>query len=242
MEARAAGCLRHVHGATVRARRGCGPRSGGPDLARCLAMRQAAEIHGMLDKPTAKIHITVPHRRRPAQKRPIRGVVIHGSEQSQPQCLPPWVLPRTRIEDTVLDLVMTARGFDDAYNWVARATSRSWRVRTHCVPRWRNAVGSGGGRGWQTHSQTQETVSSLRLSFGTSGMWKERTGYPRHSTSRAGRSSARSITKTIGIRSFGVCVEIDGPAYHQNEQVGRDNRPTTSICRGRHEDVPIRPG
>jgi len=30
--------------------------------------------------------------------------------------LPEWVLPRTRIEDTVLDLVATSHSFDEAYS------------------------------------------------------------------------------------------------------------------------------
>ena len=49
----------------------------------------------MLNTPSTKIHITVPHRRRPAQRRAIHGVVIHRSDQSRPQHLPPWLLPRT---------------------------------------------------------------------------------------------------------------------------------------------------
>jgi hypothetical protein len=81
-------------------------------------------VHGLTGKPSAKINVTVPRRRRPAQKKVIPGVIIHRSDQSGPQHLPPWELPRTRIEDTVLDLVAAAPNFDAAYGWVSKATSR----------------------------------------------------------------------------------------------------------------------
>ena len=68
-------------------------RRAGPGAM--LSHETAAEIQGLTSKPSAKVHITVPWRRRPAQKTPIRGVVIHRSDQSRPQHLPPWELPRT---------------------------------------------------------------------------------------------------------------------------------------------------
>ena len=37
---------------------------------------------------------------------------------------PPWQLPRTSVEDTVLDLVSAARNFDDAYGWISAAVGR----------------------------------------------------------------------------------------------------------------------
>lgn len=89
-----------------------------------LSHETAAEVLGLTDKPSAKIHVTVPHSRRPGQGKPILGVVIHRSDQSRPQRLPPWQLPRTRIEDTVLDLVAAASTFDEAYGWISRALSR----------------------------------------------------------------------------------------------------------------------
>src|SRR5215472_10493585 len=89
-----------------------------------LSHETAAEVHGLADKPSREVHITVPHSRRPAQNRPVAGMIIHRSNQSLPQRLPPWQLPRTRIEDTVLDLVGAAKTFDEAYSWISRALSR----------------------------------------------------------------------------------------------------------------------
>jgi len=197
-------------------------RRAGPGAM--LSHETAAEVHGMLDKPTAKIHVTVPHCRRPAQKRPIRGMVIHRSDQSQPQYLPPWVLPRTRIEDTVLDLVMTARGFDDAYSWVARATSRQLAsadtLRAALAERSRIRW-----RAWLADALADAgdgVESPLELRY-------VRDVERAHGLPKAQHQARREIVGKVHYKDnwypeFRVCVEIDGPAYHQNEQVGRDNR------------------
>jgi hypothetical protein len=37
---------------------------------------------------------------------------------------PPWHLPRTSVEDTVLDLIAAARSSDDACGWITAAVSR----------------------------------------------------------------------------------------------------------------------
>lgn len=97
-------------------------RRAGPGAM--LSHETAAEVHGLVDKPSGKINITVPANRRPAQRAPLRGIVIHRSNRSLPDRLPEWKLPRTRIEDTVLDLVAAARSFDEAYGWISRATSQ----------------------------------------------------------------------------------------------------------------------
>jgi very-short-patch-repair endonuclease len=94
----------------------------GPGAA--LSHETAAEIHGLVDKPSALIHVSVPAERRPGQRRKIRGVIVHRSRCLVPEWQPPWQLPRTTIEDTVLDLVAAARTFNDAYGWIARAVGR----------------------------------------------------------------------------------------------------------------------
>ena len=105
-------------------------RRAGPGAM--LSHETAAEVQGLMDKPSAKINVTVPHSRRPAQKKPLQGVVIHRSDQGRPQHLPPWELPRTRIEETVLDLVAAARSFDSGYGWVSRAISRRLTTAAWC--------------------------------------------------------------------------------------------------------------
>jgi very-short-patch-repair endonuclease len=62
----------------------------------------------------------VPRRRRVD---PIPGVVVHYSariDAARHPCLQP---PRTRIEETVLDLTQVARTSDEAFGWLCRAVS-----------------------------------------------------------------------------------------------------------------------
>src|SRR3984893_8865053 len=70
-----------------------------------LSHETAAEVHRLTDKPSARIHVSVPAERRPGQHRKITGVVVHRLRCVVPEWQPPWHLPRTTVEDTVLDLI-----------------------------------------------------------------------------------------------------------------------------------------
>jgi hypothetical protein len=94
----------------------------GPGAA--LSHESAAEVHGLIDKPATQIHVSVPTARRPGQQSKIRGMVIHRSRRLALEWQPPWQLPRTTVEDTVLDLAAAARSFDDAYGWISTAIGR----------------------------------------------------------------------------------------------------------------------
>lgn len=112
-----------------------------------LSHETAAELHGLADKPAPLIHLTVPISRR---VRPADGLVIHVSAliDTQP-CPPRGFLPRTPIEATVLDLVDTARGIDQARGWLISARGRGLtsddRLRaamsTRSRLRWRHQLG-----------------------------------------------------------------------------------------------------
>jgi predicted transcriptional regulator of viral defense system len=89
-----------------------------------LSHETAAEIHRLTDKQNIQIHVSVPAERRPGQHGIIQGVVIHRSRCLVQEWQPPWQLPRTTVEDTVLDLITAARNFDDAYGWISAAVGR----------------------------------------------------------------------------------------------------------------------
>jgi hypothetical protein len=88
----------------------------GPGAA--LSHYTAAELHGMARKPSQAIHVTVPVSRRPE---PITGVVVHRSRRIRQARHPAQSPPRTRVEETVLDLADVARTFDDALGWLCAA-------------------------------------------------------------------------------------------------------------------------
>jgi hypothetical protein len=189
-----------------------------------LSHETAAEVHGLIDKPRAKIHITVPHSRRPAQNKPIQGVVIHRSDQSRPQLLPPWRLPRTRIEDTVLDLVAAAGSFDEAYSWVSRALSKELVT----VGMLREAMAA------RTRIRWRAWLAEALADADDGAYFPLERRYARdveraHGLPRAQRQARRTMGGTTHYKDnwypdYGICVELDGAAYHPPEQIGTDKR------------------
>jgi predicted transcriptional regulator of viral defense system/very-short-patch-repair endonuclease len=83
-----------------------------------LSHQTAAELHGLTLRPAQLIHVTVPVGRR---VEPVPGLVIHRSERIAQARHPCQAPPRTRIEETVLDLTQLARTFDDALGWACAA-------------------------------------------------------------------------------------------------------------------------
>jgi hypothetical protein len=93
--------------------------SAGPGAV--LSHRTAAELHGLTDKASNPIHVTVPYKRHVMA---IGGVCLHRSGRAAEAVLGGSRPPRTRIEETVLDLAQSARNFDDVCGWVTRAIAR----------------------------------------------------------------------------------------------------------------------
>jgi hypothetical protein len=197
-------------------------RRAGPGAM--LSHETAAEVHGLSSKPSAKIHITVPASRRPAQHRPIRGVVIHRSNQSLPARLPEWKLPRTRIEDTVLDLVMAAQSFDEAYSWISRAVSQ----RLVTVATLRETMSTRRRIRWRLWLTEALADADEGAHFPLERRYA-RDVERAHGLPRAQRQARRTIGgkthyKDNWYAEYRICVELDGPTYHQDEQVQIDKR------------------
>jgi hypothetical protein len=91
----------------------------GPDAM--LSHQTAAELARLIDKPSGALHLTLPASR---HIRPIAGLVIHRSSYASQTRHPSLLPPRTRVEDTVLDLIGVSNTFDDACGWVTRACGR----------------------------------------------------------------------------------------------------------------------
>jgi hypothetical protein len=86
-----------------------------------LSYQTAAELDRLADRPSAAVHVTIPAERRIAG---IRGVVIHRSLDAERATHPSRLPPRTRVEETVLDLADVSEGFWDAIGWVTAALGR----------------------------------------------------------------------------------------------------------------------
>ncbi len=189
-----------------------------------LSHQSAAEVQGLIDKPaSANIHVTVAARRRPVQRRPVRGIVIHRSDQSLPQ-FPggSWKIPRTRTEDTVLDLVTAAATFERGYSWIARAVAQDLVT----VATLREALEGRSRIRWR--AWLTEALDDSR--DGANSPLERR--YVRDVERAHGLPNAqRQARRTLGGRThvkdnwyaqYLVAVEIDGPAYHQGDRAAAD--------------------
>ncbi|HEX5290950.1 MAG TPA: hypothetical protein VFX25_18985 [Streptosporangiaceae bacterium] len=90
----------------------------GPGAA--LSHQTAAELLGLTGGPSDLIHIAVPPGRHPG---PIRGAVAHQSRRIAAATHPAQLPPRTRVEETTIDLTQSAASFNEAYDWLCRAIS-----------------------------------------------------------------------------------------------------------------------
>jgi hypothetical protein len=187
----------------------------GPGAA--LSHESAAEIHGLIDKPSKQIHVSVPAECRVGRNTKIRGVTIHRSRSLRPEWQPPWQLPRTSVEDTVLDLVAAARTFDDAYGWISTAIGR----RRTTPERLSKALASRSRMRWRPWV-------AAALSDATDGVHSPLERHYVHGVERAhGLPAARRQAKRRhgsgnryldnAYEDYGVCVELDGVAAHPAE-------------------------
>jgi very-short-patch-repair endonuclease len=188
-----------------------------------LSHETAAEVHGLIDKPIGPIHVSVPAERRPGRRK-IRGVVIHRSRCLVPEWQPPWRLPRTTVEDAVLDLVATARTFDDAYGWISRAVGRrltspqllSKALARRSRMRWRT---------WIT-AALQDAADGVHSPLERNYVYgvERAHGLPvaRRQAKRKHGSGTRYLDNLY--EEYDLCVELDGQAAHPAEGRWRDTR------------------
>jgi hypothetical protein len=183
----------------------------------------AAEAHGIIDRPvSANIHVTVPLHRRPTATRPIRGIVIHRSGQTQQQVVGPFALPRSGVEHTILDLIAASSTFDQAYGWITRAVSRQHttadRLRaalaTRRRVRWRQWLDDA------LEDADDGVHSALERRYARDV--EKAHGLPRSQHQARRQLGGRLHYRDNWYAEHRVVVEIDGPAFHQNERVQLD--------------------
>jgi len=189
-----------------------------------LSHETAAEIHQLADKPSTRIHISVPAGQHPDRHGKIRGVVIHRSRGLVAEWQPPWHLPRTSVEDTVLDLIGAARTFDDAYGWISAAVGR--RLTTPDLLGKALATRSRMRRRQWVTAALQDAAEGVHSPLERNyGRGVERAhGLPtaRRQARRRHGSRARYLDNLY--EEQGVCVELDGAAAHAAEGRWRDTR------------------
>jgi very-short-patch-repair endonuclease len=189
----------------------------GPGAA--LSHQSAAELFGLTGTPGPLIHVTVPAGRR------VRGVTVvrvHRSNRIAIARHPALLPPRTRIEETMVDLTQTARTLDDAFHWLSLACGRrhttAERLRAAIAGRKKvrhrdallqalAAIGDGAHSNLE-HRYTQRVERPHRLPV------------PRRQAPVTIGRGHRYLDNLY--REFGVAVELDGQAAHPSEDRWRD--------------------
>ncbi len=197
-----------------------------------LSHETAAELAGLTDHPSTKIHLTVPHSRTPAR---IPGVVVHRSVLAIANRHPTRTPPQTRVEDTVVDLTQTARNVEDAMGWLARAVGARVTTPARLIEamtrrprlRWRLTLAS--------------AVDDVRLGCHSLLELKyyrdvERAhGLPRgrRQVYREGREPR--VVDDVLYEEYQTQVELDGRVAHPDHSRWRDmRRDNAVVVKGRH--------
>lgn len=189
-----------------------------------LSHQTAAELDGFAPRVSRLIHVTVPRAQRIVK---LPGVALHRSGRVDLARHPARTPPRTRVEDTALDLAQTARTFDDAFGWLSRPCNG--RLTTPLLIR--SAMQSRGRVRWR--AQLDRALSDI--ADGVMSALENR--WVRDVERAHGLPAARRQVLIISdgmryyidnlYREFGVGVELDGQAYHPADErwldIGRDN-------------------
>jgi hypothetical protein len=196
-----------------------------------LSHHSAAELYGLVATPAPAIHVMVPAGRQIA---PTSGVIVHYSSLVARTRHPVLLPPRTRVEETVLDLAYSAESLDAALSWVLRgcASRRTTPDRIAAAMerrarmRWRTELGAALGLGAQgVHSLLEfRYVNRVERPHGLPAAARQ------YRVTRAGQRQYQDVT----YQAYGVVVELDGRAAHPVELRWRDvRRDNASAAEGR---------
>ena len=185
-----------------------------------LSHQSAAEIDRLASAPGLPVHVSVPLRRRVDH---IPGVVLHYSKrvgEARHPCLQP---PRTRIEETVLDLAHSAATFDEAAGWLCRAVGGRFTTveRLGAAVAARRRLRHRAGLLAALAEVGDGAHSVLELRYATI---ERAHGLPRARRQARVSRAGRTIYRDNLYQEYALAVELDGQVAHPAETRWRDVR------------------
>jgi len=194
----------------------------GPGAA--LSYQTAGELDGLVDKPTPLIHVTIPA---PRHATAIAGVIIHRRLNAERATHPVRLPPRTRIEETVLDLTDECQDVVEAIDWIARAFGRRLTTQNQLRAaaslraqlRWRPDI-------WAILSQELAGIHS-GLEFRYFRDVERPHGLPRGKRQSPAMHGRVRAYRDVLYDEYGLIVELDGMVAHPGDRrwqdIGHDN-------------------
>jgi len=194
-----------------------------------MSHHSAAELDGLTEVRASAIHVAVPPGRQIAVSKHERGVgapfvAVHRSARLTVARHPARLPPRTRVEETVLDLVQASAGFDEALSWLVSACARrrvtpvalQAAIQARPRMRWRAALaGALDDIGSGIHSVLEYRYArAVERPHGIPAARRQ---------ARMPRGSRSQYLDNL-YEDFGVAVELDGRAAHRAEDRWADTR------------------
>jgi hypothetical protein len=191
-----------------------------------LCHETAAELFGFADRSSRLIHVAIPKERRIS---PMAGLVIHRSSRLTEMVHPTLMPPRTRLDETVLDLVGEATRFETALALVCCVCQRGLTT----VPMVTSAMGKRAKLRWRT-----ELAAALEdIGTGVHSVLEYRYlhrverphGLPTAVRQAKVDADGRNRYLDNLYQDYALCVELDGLQAHPDEQRWQDLRRINSI-------------
>jgi hypothetical protein len=191
-----------------------------------LSHETAAELFKLTDRNRRPIHVTIPANRRIS---PMKGIVVHHSNRLADAIHPSLMPPRTRLEETVLDLVDHSAVFDSALDIACAACQRGLTT----VPKIVIAMGLRAKLKWRGELATAlgEIGSGVHSVLEYRYLHKVERPHGLPEASRQARVDGAGRTRYLDnlYMDYALCVELDGLQAHPAEKRWEDLRRVNSI-------------
>ncbi len=126
--------------------------------------------------------------------------------------------PRTRLEETMIDLWEAAPSLDDAVGWVTSASAVGSPRKTSCGMRWQRASACAGDRSWPSCSARTRQAFTRCLNTATFAMSSDRTACRQSAGRRLRGGDGRAEYRDTLYEEYSTAIELDGTGRASRRQ------------------------